>query len=268
MAPSLRILRARSAEAEGSRDAGYTRAMKKTLLAAALLAAGFVPANAQTTLPADLEAKVAAVVPEPLRAQRIAEGCRRFDAKRKASFEAMRAANAEVKSVFLSQGATEGNRRLSLNVFRDDRRKAAIGLVDTLLEIRGLASKKEWKAVWPEGYFAVPLPSALLAAKVREALPQVVADPGRRKQAEDVASGLAAAAKTNEAARKKAASRLTGLFESYDSERDEFIELVNGLETSQGKADDALVDGGGKLQKLLTPGEWAALVEKVRPAEP
>lgn len=238
----------------------------QALLAVSLLVAGGSPvALAQQGLPADWDKKVSAVIAEPMRAERVTEGGRRFDARRLASLEAMKAANAELKSVFLSQGATEGNRRLSLNVFRDDRRKATLAAVDTLLEIRGLVSQKEWKAIWPEGYFAMPIPSQLLAVKVQETLPAVVPDPSRLKQAQDVAAGLAAAAKSDESARKKSASRLTSLFENYQSERDEFIELVNDLEKTQAKADAALIDGGGKLQKLLTPEEWSALVGRVDP---
>ena len=240
---------------------------RHTLLVLALVAAGAsTPLLAQATLPADWDRKVSAVVPEPLRAERVTEGGRRFDAKRRASLDAMKAANAEMKSVFLSREATDGNRRLSLNVFRDDRRKATLAAVDTLLEMRGLVSKKEWKEIWPEGYFEMPLPSQLLAVKVQEALPGVVSDPARLKAAQDVAAGLVAAAKSDEAARRKSASRLTGLFERYDSQRDEFIDLVNDLEKTQAKADGALIDGGGKLQKVLTPEEWTALVGRVTPS--
>ena len=167
---------------------------RHTLLVLALVAAGAsTPLLAQATLPADWDRKVSAVVPEPLRAERVTEGGRRFDAKRRASLDAMKAANAEMKSVFLSREATDGNRRLSLNVFRDDRRKATLAAVDTLLEMRGLVSKKEWKEIWPEGYFEMPLPSQLLAVKVQEALPGVVSDPARLKAAQDVAAGLVAA---------------------------------------------------------------------------
>ena len=41
---------------------------------------------------------------------------------------------------------------------------------------------------------------------------------------------------------------------------------VNDLEKTQAKADAALIDGGGKLQKVLSPEEWSALVSRVTPA--
>ncbi len=237
------------------------------LLAVSLVVAGgSAVAPAQQGLPSDWDKKVSAVVAEPMRAERVTEGGRRFDARRLASLEAMKAANAEMRSVFLNQAATEGNRRLSLNVLRDDRRKATLAAVDTLLEMRGLVSQKEWKAIWPEGYFAMPIPGQLLALKVQEALPAVVPDPARLKQAQDVAAGLVAAAKSDEAARRKSSGKFTSLLERYESERDEFIDLVNDLEKTQAKADAALIDGGGKLQKVLSPEEWSALVSRVTPA--
>ena len=237
-------------------------------LAAALLAAGASTALAAPQLPADWDKTVSAVVTEPLRAERVVEGGRRFDAKRQASLDAMKAANVEMKSAFVDRASTEGNRRLSLNVFRDDRRKATLAAVDTLLEMRGLVSAREWKEIWPKGYFEMPIPGQLLAEKVQAALPGVVADPGRLKQAQDVAAGLLKAAKSDEAARKKSGGRLTGLLESYGSTRDEFIDLVNDLEKTQAKMDEALIGGSLKLQQVLTADEWAALVARVTTATP
>lgn len=239
------------------------------LLSVALLAiGGSWSALAQQGLPGDWDKKVSAAVPEPDRAAKVTEAGRRFEAKRQASYGAMKAANAELKSTFLSQGASEGDRRLSLNVFRDDRRKATISAVDALLQVRALVSKKEWKAIWPEGFFDPASPAPLLAGKVQETLPSVVSDPARLKQAQDVAASLLEAAKSDEAARKKASGKFAGLLEGFESERDEFIDLVNDLEKKQEKADDALIAGGGKLQKVLTPEEWSALVSRVTPAAP
>ena len=131
-----------------------------------------------------------------------------------------------------------------------------------------LVSKKEWNELWPRGYFNFPEPEPLLAVRVQEALPSVVTEPGRLKQAGDVAAKLAAAAKDDESARRKATGRLSKLSESWDSRRDDFIELVNKLDDSQLKVDDALIGAAGELQKVLTPEEWSALVDRLSPPAP
>lgn len=238
--------------------------MKTTrLVAGALLAAGvWSSAAAQQALP-DWEARVSAAIKEPERARKVTEAVLRYEAKRQASLEAMRAADGEMRAVFLRQSATVGDRQLSLNILRDNRRKAALSAVDALLEVRFLVEKKEWKAIWPESFFGAPGRAPLLAGAVQAALPSVIADPSRLKQAEGVATALVQAANTDEAARKKATSRFAGLLERYESQRDEFIELVNSLEETQLKVDGALVEGSGRLQGLLTPQEWDELVRRV-----
>jgi len=180
----------------------------------------------------------------------------------------MNAARAELKATFLTQGSSVGDRRLSLNVFRDDRGKAAISAVDALLKVREQVSKAEWKAIWPEGYFALSDSGPLLAVKLQEAIPSVVSDPARRTKAEEIAASLAKAAKTDETARRKAAGRFSDLLAGYDTPRDGFIDLVNKLEESQVKMDEALIEGAGRLQAVLTPEEWAALASRATGATP
>lgn len=237
------------------------------LLAVALLAIGCPSfAVAQSRLPGDWEQKVSAAVAEPERARKVAEAGRAYDAKRQESLDVMKAAKEELKAVFLSQASSVGKRQLSLNLFRDKRRKASLAAVDALLATRYFVSGKEWNALWPKGYFDFDQPAPLLAVKVQEALPSAVADPARLKQAGDVAAKLAAAAKDDESARRKATGRLSKLFESWESQRDDFIDLVNKLEDSQLKVDDALIAASGELQKVLTPEEWNAFVGRVSSA--
>lgn len=240
--------------------------MKKTLvLAAALLAAG-VPALAESRLPADWDQKVAAHLGDAARAKKVVAAARDFDARWQAAGEAMKIADAELKAAFSSPTSSAGDRQLALNLFRDDRRKAAISAVDAMLKVRDLVSKKEWKGLWPEGYFAVAKAAPRLAERLPEVLPSVVTDPARLKQAQAVAAELAKATKADTAAGKKARGRLEDLLADYDTLQDDFIELVNGLNDQQEKHDRAVVEASGKLQQVLTPAEWGALTKQVAPA--
>jgi hypothetical protein len=236
----------------------------KSLLAVALLAIGTPSfAVAQGGLPGDWEQKVATVVKEPERARRVTEAGRQYVEKRQASLDVMKAAQAEVKAAFRSQASSVGDRQLSLSLLRDDRRKAALAAVDSLLAVRALVSKKEWKEIWPEGFFALAGPAPFQAGQVQKALPSVMTDPVRLKQADGVAATLVASVQRDESARKKAAGGYSKLLERFESERDDFIDLVNGLEETQAKADNAIVGAAGELQRILTPDEWTSLVRVV-----
>jgi len=180
-----------------------------------------------------------------------------------AAGEAMKIADAELKAAFSSPTSSAGDRQLALNLFRDDRRKAAISAVDAMLKVRDLVSKKEWKGLWPEGYFVTEKPAPRLAERLPEALPSVVTDPARLKQAQAVAADLAKATKADVSAGKKARGRLEDLFADYDTLQDDFIELVNRLNDEQEKHDKAAIDASGKLQQLLTPEEWGALTKQL-----
>ncbi len=237
--------------------------MKKTfVLAAALLAAG-VPALAESRLPADWDQKVAAHLGDAARAKQVVAATRAFESQWMASRETMKKADAELKAAFASPTSSVGDRQLALNLFRDDRRKAAISAVDAMLKVRDLVSKKEWKGLWPEGYFVTEKPAPRLAERLPEALPSVVTDPARLKQAQAVAADLAKATKADVSAGKKARGRLEDLFADYDTLQDDFIELVNRLNDEQEKHDKAAIDASGKLQQLLTPEEWGALTKQL-----
>ena len=120
----------------------YTRGMRtKPLLAVALLAIGCPSfAIAQGRLPADWEQKVATVVKEPERARKVVEAGRQHDAKRQASLDVMKSAEADVRAAFLNQASSVGERQLSVSLLRDDRRKASLAVVDSLLAVRPLVS--------------------------------------------------------------------------------------------------------------------------------
>ncbi len=256
--------------AVGPWPARYTGWMKTLpLLAVALLTGGFSSSvAAQVPLPADWEQQVSRVIPEPDRARQVVEAGRGFEASRQAWLDAMKVANAEAKAVFLTQASSVKERQLQLNLYRDDRRKAAMATVDAVARLKSFAWKKEWKELWPKGFFSTYVPAALLAPKVREALPSVVADPARLQQAQAAADGLVKAATADENARKKESGRFAELLDDYDTPRDRFIEIVDKLEQTQVKADDTLIGAAGELQRVLTAEEWAALVQKVGGATP
>ena len=239
------------------------------LLAVAFLAAGVsLPVTAQVPLPADWEQQVSRVIPEPDRAKQVVEAGRGFEARRQAWYDSMKVATAEAKAVFLAQASSVKERQLHLNLYRDDRRKAAMSAVDAVARMKSLAFKKEWKALWPEGFFSTYVPAQLLAPKVREALPSVVSDPSRLQQAQTAADALVKAATSDENARKKESGRFADLLDDYDTPRDKFIELVDKLEQAQSKADDTLIGSAGELQRILTPEEWAALTRKLSGTTP
>lgn len=234
------------------------------LVAVAFLAAVFPsPAGALVPLPADWEQQVARVVPEPERAKMVQEAGRGFETRRLALQDAVKAASEEAKAVFLAQGSSVKERQLNINLYRDERRKAAMAAVDAVYEVKVLVSKKEWKALWPEGFFDTYVPAPLLAPRVLEALPSVVSDPARLRQAQAAAESLVKAAKSDEEARRKETGRFAGFLAEYSTLRDRFIELVDKLEEAQGKGDDSLIGAAGELQKVLTPEEWAALVRNL-----
>ncbi len=233
----------------------------KSLLAVALLAIGCPSlAVAQARLPGDWEQKVATVVKEPERARRVVEAGRLHDSRRQAYLDVMKSAEADVKAAFLNQGSSVGERQLSVSLLRDERRKASLATVDALLAVRPLVSMKEWKAIWPEGYFTPAGVPPVFTGRVQKALPSVVTDPARLKQADGVLTKFTSAAKGDESARIKATGKFWKLLENYDSVRDDFIDLVNDLEERQMKSDNAIVGAAGELQRILTPEEWTALI--------
>jgi hypothetical protein len=206
------------------------------------------------------EQRVAATIPDADRARKVVEG--RADA-----IAAVQAADQEMKGIFLRRTSSASDRRIAQQEFKDKRRKAAFGAIDALLEVRGLVSKDEWKKLRPES-FLPPGGHALLARTVKDAIPGVVSNPVRRKQAESAAGALLKAAKKNESARRWQTGRLSSALSKYESTRDDFIMVVNDLDDAQAKLDDALEARAGELQRILAPDEWTALVGRVSPAVP
>ena len=196
---------------------------------------------------------------EPERARKVVEAGRQHDAKRQAYLDVMKSAEADVRAAFLSQTSSVGERQLSVSLLRDDRRKASLAVVDSLLAVRPLVSKKEWNEVWPEGYFTSAGRPPVFTGRVQKALPSVVTDPARLKQADAVLTKFTSAAKGDEAARTKSAAKFWKLFERFESVRDDFIDVVNDLEERQMKSDNAIVGAAGELQRILTAEEWTAL---------
>ena len=242
--------------------------MKPLLAVVCLALAAPLSALAADRLPADWEQTVAKAIPEPDRAQKVVAAGRQFDAKWQESSDAIKAADAKLRRVFLGHDSSTADRAISVTVFRDARRKALMSAVDSLFRVKALVSKKEWKAIWPEGFFALGRQQQHIAEKVLSALPSVVTDPVRQKQALDVAGALVKNSKTNISVRDKARARLEKNLADYGTPRDEFIESVNDLEATQTKRDDALVDGATQLQSILTADEWSALMGRVTAAVP
>lgn len=239
--------------------------MKKSLLLAVALLAGGAPALAESRLPADWEQKVAAAVPDAGRARQVVSLGRAFDAKREVSIETTRQAEARRRATFLDRSASPGDRQLSLNLFRDRRRKAANEAIEAFLAVRNLVSKKEWEAMWPSGYFA-PAPEApRLADELEKGLPGVVSDPARLRKAQDAAAALKKAVRTDAALGQKAKARLEDFFEDWDVPGDDFVELVNRLDEQQERNDRAVLEASARLQQVLTPEEWDALSRSLAP---
>lgn len=247
--------------------AGYTRAMKTSLALAAAVLAAAAPVLAESRPPVDWDQRASGSVGDAARASRVAAAARLFDEQLLASRAAMKRAELELRETFTSPASSAADRRLALNLFRDDRRKAAVSAVDAMLKVRALVSEKEWKALWPDGYFVAEKPAPRLAERLPEALAAVVTDPARLGQAQAVAADLVKATKADVSAGKKARGRLEGLFSDYDTYRDNFIDLVNRLNDEQEKHDEAAIEASGKLRQVLTPEEWDALTRWLAPGE-
>ncbi len=171
-----------------------------------------------------------------------------------------------MKAAFFSQTSSVGERQISVSLLRDERRKASLSAVDALLSVRPLVSIKKRKELWPEGYFTPAAAPPVFIGRVRQALPTVVTDPARLKKTDGVMATFTTAVKGVESTRRKATGKFQKLLESYDSVRDDFIDVVNDLEETQMKSDNAVVGAANELQKILTPEEWTALVGSLAPA--
>jgi hypothetical protein len=245
------------------------RMRTKPLLASVLLAIGGPSsAFAEERLPADWEQKVLAVVQEPARARKISDLGRLSEVRREQSLAAMKIAREKERAVFAAQASEAVDRRISIQEFRDNRRKAVFLSFDPLFEVNALVTPKEWKEIWPKGFFAFPKPVPTVAGKILETLPSLVRDPGRQKRAMEVAASLVKAADANQSSRKKETGRLEKHLADGGIKRGELIDAVNALEDAQAKTDDAFVNGSSQLQQILTPEEWAALMRSLTPTAP
>jgi hypothetical protein len=193
---------------------------------------------------------------------------RLYDAKRQASVESTRAADAKVREVFLGSQSTAADRAIALPVFREARRKAVIGTVDSLFEVKALVSKKEWNAIWPKDYFSFGAPAPVLAERVPAAVVAAVSDPERQKKASEVAAAFVKGAESKASARERAKGRLAKYLADYGTERDAFIEATNDLEEKQSKTDEAVVEAASRLQEIMTPDEWGAFVKRMSAEAP
>jgi hypothetical protein len=237
----------------------------KPLLVAMLLAAsGPFSLFAQDRLPADWEQKVLTVVKDPARAKKVVEAGRQSEEGRQQAIAAVRRAHEKLMEVFDVQSSQALDREISIKTFRNDRRKAAFLWIDPIYKVGPLVTKKEWKAIWPEGFFAFPQPAPPAAVRIQDALPAVVGDPARQQDAMGVAASLVKAASANDAARVKETSRLEKLLKEGAIPRDECIAAVDRLEAAQAKMDDQFIGGTSRLQKILTPDEWAALMRALK----
>ncbi len=234
------------------------------LLAALLLASGGPSLFAQDRLPVDWDQKVLAVVKDPERARKVSEAGRQSEVGRQQAIAAVRKAREKLGEVFLSRTSEAVDRQISLSTFRDDRRNAAFLWIDPIYGVGNLVTKKEWRAIWPEGFFAFPPPAPSAAGEIHAMLPSVVSDPARQRQAMDVTASLVKAAETNEASRMRETSRLQKLLEEGSIPRDECIGEMDKLEQAQAKTDDELIRGSIRLQKILTPDEWATMVRGLK----
>jgi hypothetical protein len=244
--------------------------MRTTPLFAALLLAlgGASSAQAQQKLPDDWNDKVQKIVQSSERAGKVVDLGRLYDTRRQQAAQSVQKAQAKMREVFLAQGLAPAEKRIALQEFRDDRRKAAFSAFDPLLKLREVVSSREWDQIWPKDYFAFPVPDHSLPGRIQTALPSVVTDPMRKQQALDVAKRLVESVNKAEAARKKQTGRLERLMRQGDIPRDEFIESVGDLEKAQEKLDDEFINEAGQLQKVLSKEEWAALTAQLGAAKP
>ena len=239
----------------------------KPLLVALLLAAsGSFPLLAQDRLPADWDRKVQGIVQDPARAQKVVEAGRQSEEGGRQAIAAVRRAHEKLMEVFDVQTSPAADREISIKTFRNDRRKAAFLWIDPIYKVGPLVTKKEWREIWPEGFFAFPQPPAAASVRIQAALPSVVADPVRQQEAMGVAASLVKAASANDAARAKETGRLEKLLKEGGIPRDECIAAVDRLEAAQAKMDDRFIGDTTRLQKILTPDEWAALIRGVKAA--
>jgi hypothetical protein len=174
---------------------------------------------------------------------------------------AIRQADAERKSVFLTYGSTLADRYRNLQEFRDRRRKAALDAADALLAVRASFPKERWKSI-VEGV-AAEGPERLLVEQALTELPAVVTDEARRKTAGKALEELADAVEKSARDRASGRKKLLSILAKESSTRDDVVSKLASIDEAQSKLDEKLAESTGALQRALTETEWAELVRRI-----
>ncbi len=185
----------------------------------------------------------------------------------KGDLAAIRTADAERKSVFLTYGSTLADRYRNLQEFRDRRRKAALDAAEALLAVRGSFPKERWKAVVEN--VAAEGPERLLVKQALKELPAVVADETRRKTAGKALEELADAVEKSARDRASGRRKFLSILEKDSTTRDDVVSKLASFDEAQAKLDDRLAESADALQRALTEAEWSELVRRISgpPAE-
>ncbi len=174
---------------------------------------------------------------------------------------AIRLADAERKSVFLTYGSTTADRYRNLQEFRDRRRKAALDAAEALLAVRGSFPRERWKSI-VEG-LAAEGPERLLVEQARKELPAVVPDEARRKTAAKALKELADAVEKSARDRASGRKKFLSILKKESTTRDDVVSKLASFDEAQSELDDKLATSSGALQQALTEAEWAELVRRV-----
>ena len=168
---------------------------------------------------------------------------------------------AQRKSVFLTYGASQADRYMALQEFRDKRRRATLDAAEALLAVRGSFPKDQWKALVEQLAAGGPVP--LLVERAQKELPAVVPDAARRAPAEKALLDLATVIKKDEKERESARKKFFSLLEKEKSTSDDFISRLESFGNAEEKLDKGIAEGAGAVQAALTQAEWDELVRRI-----
>ena len=168
---------------------------------------------------------------------------------------------AQRKSVFLTYGASQADRYMALQEFRDKRRRATLDAAEALLAVRGSFPKDQWKTLVEQLAAGGPMP--LLVERAQKELPAVVPDGARRAPAEKALLDLATAIKKDEKERESARKKFFSLLEKEKSTSDDFISRLESFGNAEEKLDKGIAEGAGAVQAALTQAEWEELVRRI-----
>jgi len=168
---------------------------------------------------------------------------------------------AQRKSVFLTYGASQADRYMALQEFRDKRRRATLDAAEALLAVRGSFPKDQWKTLVEQLAAGGPMP--LLVERAQKELPAVVPDAARRAPAEKALLDLATVIKKDEKERESARKKFFSLLEKEKSTSDDFISRLESFGNAEEKLDKGIAEGAGAVQAALTQAEWDELVRRI-----